>query len=167
MSETSSWFLFGALADHSDHHSDDIDLLGSDGFHCWIGWLEFDVVFAAIEPLECYFAVQHGCDDRSVLASFLATNHDEVSVGDVVVNHGLAMHSQDHVFGLIKERREIDSFVLLNGGDRSTGGDVANERQASIGFRRRSQLNRASFAFRASDEAQAFECGEMLLHGRW
>ncbi len=82
---------------------------------------------------ECFdggFAIDHGGDDLALLGVLLGTDHDKVTIADGQVDHGIAYDFEEEEFALSYEGlgEWVDLFDMLFGGDWTTGGDAAHER---------------------------------------
>ena len=70
---------------------------------------------------ECFdggFAIDHGSDDLALFGVLLGTDHYVIAIADCEINHGVAEGLGEWV----------DLFDMLFGGDWTTGGDTAHER---------------------------------------
>ena len=82
---------------------------------------------------ECFdrgFAIDHGGDDFALFGVLLGTDHDKVAIADGQVDHGIANDFEQEEFALTDQGlgERVDLFDVLFGGDWTTGGDTAHER---------------------------------------
>ena len=82
---------------------------------------------------ECFdggFAIDHGGDDFAFFGVLLGTDHDKVAIADGEVDHGISYDFEEEELALAYEGlgEWVDLFDMLFGGDWTTGGDTAHER---------------------------------------
>ena len=71
-------------------------------------------------------------DDLAVACLFLPLDDHEVAVGDVLFDHRVARDLQREFVARLHPVGEGELFVLLDGLDRLTGGDAADELQTHV-----------------------------------
>ncbi len=128
------------LAEHSDHAPLDLDVRGgdNDGFHLGVCRLQADLVRSFLEE-----ALQRGfCSadqrnyDVTILGRVGGFYKDVVAIADVIVHHGITLHSQyinlSFAAGEIAERKV---FGLRNRFHRLARRNTAEQRELEVGYR--------------------------------
>src|SRR5271157_2675249 len=96
-------------------------------FHGSVGRLEAEAALVAVELLErgLTLFVAHG-NDLTVARLFLALDDDEVTIGDVLLDHRVARYAKRELVSVFRPFRKRELLVVLDRFNRLTGGDPAD-----------------------------------------
>lgn len=118
------------LANHSDHNPKYFKGLRINWLHGGIFGLEADPRSFFEESLQSRFlAIDQSDDDVFVAGSLLLFDDDVVSLGDVGLDHGVAMNFEAELLIGLKHVAEVDLVGLFDRGERGTGNDSSQERE--------------------------------------
>src|SRR5438093_5902709 len=111
--------LLTVAADDADDDPEYANVASENRFHRVVGRFEPDAVWLAVETLERGLAVAEQRDDDLAVACRLLFVHDDVvPVGDLVLDHRLALHLEHEQLGVTEHLPEVDGLGLLDRLDR-------------------------------------------------
>src|SRR6516162_1995346 len=116
----------------------------------------------SVESLQGSFVfTDQGHNDVSGVGDLgLFTDH-EISIHDVVIDHGITFNLKNERTAAAREIAQRDRFALFHGFQRTAGGDAADKRQLLYttlddlffrGFRQLHNFDRAALVIAAADE---------------
>src|SRR4051794_16323859 len=160
------------LHDAPDYAGDDSDHLrvaAVDRLHRRICRLQTDAIGFRIPVFECGLALVGDCyDDVSLVRRASAAADDDVAIGDLGVDHRVALHSQGKlVLALRKPILEFESIGLFDRLGKITGCNLADERHAAIAAVCIRNLNRARHIRLARDQPLFLQCLQVAHHAVW
>src|SRR5579884_3612642 len=158
----------------------DLDIAGRgiDRVHRHVGRLQADAIALAVEPLQrrLLLVLQPDRDGLTVLARLLAPQKDDIPVVDEGVHHRVALDAQrEEIAAAVRHQiaaqldrlRGVAPFEVAGDGDRETGGDLTDHRDADnvvVCVRSADQLDAARDIAVAADEAALLEDLEVVIH---
>src|SRR6266436_10090312 len=129
----------------------------------------------AIKALQsCFFAANQRHHDVTGIGDLGLFADDEISVHDVILDHGRALDLQDEGIAATREIAKRNRFAFFHGLQRTSGGDPSHERKllqfaiADLILDRLRQLDDfdgAALVIAAPNETFFLERGDVLVHG--